>query len=258
MAEEQTTKTCTVCGIDVTGKPRTKDAQGRYICKDCFDKARATQSALKNPPPPPGAAQSGSASPAIEDNSFLLGMGAKNAIAESGTKPCPECGRALTTDSVVCVGCGYNTATGKRMAVRVLKPEKAEDDGVKGKGRSSGKGTNPHLIGLAVLGLFTAGAVAGMLQPDVATYFALAVRIYMIVIHIWVVVTAWQDETGYGIGCLLCGPFEIYWVLAKSENTLMKWLYMSGLLANIMGIIMSPEMLAAFSEGAASVPPEGE
>lgn len=31
-------KICTVCGIDCSSKPRTKDPQGRYTCRECYDR----------------------------------------------------------------------------------------------------------------------------------------------------------------------------------------------------------------------------
>src|SRR5215831_19131612 len=102
-----TTKLCTVCGIDCSGKPRIKDQQGRYICKECFDKAKQTRQTQKNPAPAATAPAAGTDVPTEGDNSFLLDLAsAKESTGLKGTKPCPECGRAVPTDAVICIGCG--------------------------------------------------------------------------------------------------------------------------------------------------------
>src|SRR5437763_236971 len=121
MAEPTVAKLCTVCGIDCSGKPRIKDQQGRYICKECFDKAKQTRQTQKNPAPVAAAVAAESAAATEGDNSFLLTLGTKESTGLKGTKPCPECGRAVPTDAVLCIGCGYNLATGKRVQVKVVK-----------------------------------------------------------------------------------------------------------------------------------------
>lgn len=122
---EATAKVCTVCGLDVSNKPRVKDAAGRYMCQDCFNKAKATRGAQTAPKAPPKPAP-GALSADPTDNSFLLDMGSKKSRAEQGTVPCPECGRALDPSSVLCIGCGLNLQTGKRLQVKVHKPEKPQ------------------------------------------------------------------------------------------------------------------------------------
>jgi len=122
----QAAKPCTVCGIDCAGRPRAKDAQGRYTCKDCIEKAKQTKTALKTTPPPPATTSKGGSapSPSEGDNSFLLDLGSKASLATTGTQPCPECGRALTANTVLCIGCGYNLQTGKRVPMKVIKAKK--------------------------------------------------------------------------------------------------------------------------------------
>jgi len=124
MADAPTPKICSICGIDVSNKPRTKDPSGRYVCAECIDKAKQTKQVLKNPPKP------GTAKPAVRaasdgegDNSFILDIGASSAGTKGG-KACPNCGRGLSQDSVVCIGCGYNANTGKQIQVKVVKAKK--------------------------------------------------------------------------------------------------------------------------------------
>lgn len=120
---ESGVKSCSVCGIDVSGKPRVKDAAGRYMCADCVQKAKAARGAQTAPKPKP-AATTTAAPTGEEDNSFLLNLGGKASMAAKGVVLCTECGRALEHGAVVCVGCGFNTATGKRLQIKVHKPEK--------------------------------------------------------------------------------------------------------------------------------------
>src|SRR5258708_4962588 len=40
MSSPSSAKVCIKCGSDCSGKPRTKDAQGRYTCKACLDAAQ--------------------------------------------------------------------------------------------------------------------------------------------------------------------------------------------------------------------------
>jgi hypothetical protein len=127
-------KTCTVCGIDCSGRARVKDQQGRYVCKDCFDKVKQTKQALRNPPAPAAgsvAANEAASAATDGDNSFLLDMGSKESTGIAGTKGCPECGRAIPANAVICIGCGYNLTSGKRIPVKVIKAPKGKksDDG---------------------------------------------------------------------------------------------------------------------------------
>lgn len=255
MAEAQgpAPKTCTVCGTDVSGKPRVKDAQGRYMCKECFDKARATKGAQDHAAKPRPEAAAKPAPLADEDNSFLLGIGSSS-IAAEGTAPCPECGRALTKNTIVCVGCGFNTQTGKRMQVKVTKERapKGESGGTSASGGSIAG--NPHIIGIVTLLAFAGMAVGVVMSPDFAPIYSIATSVFTFCVWIWVVVSAWQDETWMGILCLLCGIYALYWALVKSENVLQKWLYFVGILAQIMGILLNPQVLGQITGGGAGGP----
>lgn len=49
-------KLCVVCGENCAGQPRTKDAQGQYYHKECFEReleARKSRRAAANPESPP-------------------------------------------------------------------------------------------------------------------------------------------------------------------------------------------------------------
>jgi len=239
MAEAQGSapKTCTVCGTNVSGKPRVKDAQGRYMCKACFDKARATKGAQEHAAKPKPEAAAKPVPLADEDNSFLLGIGSSS-IASEGTAPCPECGRALTKNTIVCVGCGFNTQTGKRMQVKVTK-ERAP----KGESAASGESMlkNPHVLGLLTLCALGGLALLALVDPSLSAAYFVLLAVFSLVVHIWVVFAAWQDETIHGVLCLVTFFFGIfwfymlYWTLIRNENTLLKWMFINCILGPMIG-----------------------
>lgn len=118
------TKTCLVCGIDVSNKPRVKDSQSRYTCKDCLDraaKAKQAQQQAKDPKAAAGSQGNDKAEQATADNAFLLDLG-KPAIKE-GHHACPNCGKPISDEAKICINCGMNQQTGQRLHVNVLKPK---------------------------------------------------------------------------------------------------------------------------------------
>jgi hypothetical protein len=187
MSAEPTTssKLCTVCGIDCAGKPRIKDQQGRYICKECFDKAKQTRQTQKSPPAA-GAPAEAAAIPADGDNSFLLAMGSKESTGTAGTKACPECGRAMPQNAVICVGCGFNTSTGKRLSVKVIKAKK--EKGAPGAASKAVDASSAMLF--SVIGGCIGGAIGAAIWAAIAYFTQLEIG--------WI---AWAVGGLCGAGC---------------------------------------------------------
>lgn len=111
-------KTCVFCGKDCANRPRVKDAQGRYACRDCADARAKSPSrapdvldlvahldapsepeiyAIEEPPPKP-------VRPPVVPADGIRSMQA-----------CPKCGKAILTDQKVCVDCGTDLRSGKRL-----------------------------------------------------------------------------------------------------------------------------------------------
>lgn len=117
-------KTCLICGLDVSDKPRAKDAQGRYTCKECLDralKAKAAQQQAKAPPKAPAASSPKAADEPVANNAFLLDLG-KPAI-KAGQHACPNCAKPVMDDAKICVNCGMNQQTGQRLHIQVQRPD---------------------------------------------------------------------------------------------------------------------------------------
>ncbi|CAG0970577.1 hypothetical protein PHYC_01223 [Phycisphaerales bacterium] len=278
MAEAQSAgqKTCTVCGLDVAGKPRVKDAQGRYMCQDCFNKARAARGAQNAPKIAAQAAKPLSPPPDESDNSFLLDIGKKGSVSERGVAPCPECGRALEEGTVVCVGCGYNSKTGKRLQVKVLKPEVDKSSGAKVTSPGSSLASNPHVIGVAVAIMWGGFAGAVVAAPDLYLVYVIAYLLYTLVVGICIIVQIWSESPMAGgilialrvggrsvagmagrsgdenapmiaVGielALLLVTLAI--VLTKVESIVLRWLWCAGILAGILGAVVNPDVLKQF------------
>ncbi|MDX2131951.1 MAG: hypothetical protein SFY69_07865 [Planctomycetota bacterium] len=244
-------KTCSVCGIDVSGKPRVKDSAGRYLCQDCVAKAKAARGAQTAKPPAPPARPGAAAPGADDDNTFLLNIGGKSSVAEKGTTPCPECGRPLVDGTVVCVGCGFNTKTNKRTQVKVEKAKPAP-----GEKAESSRGGNffsdqPHLVGLGMLLVFGALGAGVMVVPEIHILYLILAGVMYLASRVWALFAAWQDETWKGILILISWVFgilwlyELYWVLVEAENVLLKWMWVVSLVALIVGFFLNPEILSA-------------
>lgn len=107
-------KTCIRCGQDCAAKPRTKDAQGRYTCRTCYDQRAVA------PPAPPADEPSVGFDGAIplEDDPAGIGLAAVAQPTE-----CSNCGLFLPRDTVICTRCGLNTQTGQVLGTQKVTGE---------------------------------------------------------------------------------------------------------------------------------------
>jgi len=143
------------------------------MCQECFDKVKHTKQVQKAPPPAPAptlAEKAAAAKVDLNDNSFLLDMGGASKTAETpGTKVCPECGRGMTSSAVICIGCGFNTQSGKRLTLKVEKAKK----------RKEGAAADAAEVGsyaiFAVIGGLIGGALGCGIWTAIAYYAQLEV-----------------------------------------------------------------------------------
>ncbi len=112
-------KICVLCNQDVSGKPRTKDRQGRYACRACLDKRAATMPATEIAAPPDHAED------AIAMSDEGGGWSLENELVAGPTgTPCPQCNGNMTSGAVLCTTCGYNAATGGLSSTRIEKEKR--------------------------------------------------------------------------------------------------------------------------------------
>jgi hypothetical protein len=182
-------KACTICGLDITNAPRTKDAKGGYVCTDCMKKAQSTAQALKSPPK---VAAVKPAESDDEDNAFLLNLGTASQALQGG-KECPKCERVLNQTDHLCLGCGYNFDAGKVVQTKVVRAPKV-------KGESSGSGGLSH-VHVAI------GMIAACVLPQ-GIHMAAPGEIYLLVGTLACVLV--------GLGSVIFGAFMVM----KSESVL--------------------------------------
>ncbi len=126
---EAAAKPCAVCGIDCTGRPRVKDQQGRYLCNDCYELAKQTIQVQNAPPLGPIAAPEPSPfdAPLPEPQPADMTVVLDDANDKPRESRCPECGRPLKSRHIVCVACGYDTETGKRLRMKVRRLRRSRE-----------------------------------------------------------------------------------------------------------------------------------
>jgi hypothetical protein len=245
MADAIVAKLCTVCGIDCSGKPRIKDQQGRYICKECFDKAKQTRQTQKNPAPAAVAATDGASEAAAEgDNSFLLGLGStKASTGLQGTKPCPECGRAMGTEAVVCIGCGYNTGTGKRHVVKVVKTKQKVEKERSGGGAASGFFQNGPLLGLIIFLIHAGSGAALFIEPSIGLAMLGLSLLVALVVWIATIVAALRENSVWGLICIIPLMAAI-WGLFMTEDTRFRSIWGGHILGSIARAVIATFIVA--------------
>lgn len=104
-------KICVLCSKSCAGMPRIKNERGQYAHKACVDAKSNAQPA-----------------PVEEDNLYdddLGGMddllddiGVEEEAFGESAMACPGCGQRMADGTVVCMGCGYNTQSGKAMSTK--------------------------------------------------------------------------------------------------------------------------------------------
>jgi len=117
-------KICVLCGQSCAGQVRIKNEKGQYAHRACV-KAKQEQAAVVKPEPAYEDDSSDALGGGMDDllGDDLLGddlIGDIGIQGDSGgaTMPCPGCGRPMDGGAVVCVGCGYNTQSGKSMSTK--------------------------------------------------------------------------------------------------------------------------------------------
>ena len=215
------TKLCTGCGLDVSDKPRTKDAQGRYFCQACGAKAAAAKPPATPPAKPmPAAAPMPAAKPMPAADAPMLvdpimekvlsqalpplPAGKDGARAVSTT--CNACSAAMSPGATICLVCGYNAATGKVMKTKVLAAEKSGGGGKGGPKISLGSNTDWSAVGKLAGGIFLYFVVLGFLvavNPLFIIPLALSLMVYGLYYMIAMIVQPFLE------GRVLWGMFHI-------------------------------------------------
>ncbi|MFI4881505.1 MAG: hypothetical protein ACIAQU_02845 [Phycisphaerales bacterium JB064] len=182
-------KICVVCGADCATLPRLKDSQGRYACKTCVEAKRraatgdkAMPKASPAPKPRPAASAAGGASAGFSMDAYLDGIHTPDA------NPCPKCGAGRAADAVVCMQCGFDSASGRAMTTKVGKDKPKRT-------RSSAprvsSGMVCVIIALAMLGVLP---LLAMSSPEGTGVALLIGVIWNLVAYAYMVGSAFRDD----------------------------------------------------------------
>ena len=251
---ESAGKTCVVCGKDVSGQPRVKDAAGHYMCAgECQQKAIAAAKARKDaaaqpkpgPPAPlgPTLAKKPASSEPLPPGGLLGQLIDDSPMLKSAK--CESCGSAMPGGSVICTRCGFNTQTGKALktAVIVEKEKKEEKVASRYKGEF---GPSFGMLFLIVAG--TIGLLCGLatVSPIFMVLGLMLASLCLFVGAVWGIVDAFrQGEALWGIlgvlGFFLGFPGLgfLYYMIFVNELKWSKSLYLGGIVGFIAGLVIA-------------------
>jgi hypothetical protein len=223
-------KLCSVCGEDVSARPRTKDKHGRYFCTPCYERAIAAKHAKHEAAPLPKArlahvtpalvpndarapsrtakprAQPKPAEPQVDEPNILEGLLDLEGPAAAPAMICPSCRSSIPAGGIVCTMCGYNLQTGDSVKHTRVKMQ-----------REAGGVVWPATVGIismvlggggvVVYGLYLLLAVLGALQAGVLGAALVSV---IPVGSLLTSLAAWLFRDGYRI--LRRNPDGVKWI----------------------------------------------
>ncbi len=146
-----TVATCTICAGPLGAEKPASDAKGRPVCAACVERARKAKLAAKAASKAPVGGTPAASLDQPDDNAFLLELGGK-AQALSGGKPCPQCEMVANQQDRVCLSCGYDFESGKKVRTKIEKAPRAKQGGA-----SPGSGQK---VAMVVVALAAAAAAA--------------------------------------------------------------------------------------------------
>lgn len=249
-------KTCIVCGTDVSGKPRVKDAQGRYVCAgECQQKLAAQRGgggggagsspARASTPPTSRAPSSRGGEPGA-------GLSMSDLISDSPmltAKNCPSCNNPMTNGAVICVRCGFNTSTGKSVHTKVSVEHAPKEKRVKVKGgnRYAQGEFGPSFGKVLLCACAGAALIAGLaaIGPEMVVVSMVLLAILGLVAWGWTVVAAFaNDQSGWAI-CGIVGvfipfvglPFLVYAIFLNQEK-FSRSLYIASILGWLFWVVV--------------------
>ncbi|MGV6815197.1 MAG: hypothetical protein ACWA5W_09355 [Phycisphaerales bacterium] len=182
-------KQCVICGQSCAGQPRIKNEKGQYAHQACVQ-AKQDQHAEPEPTADHDDLYDDGLGEGMDDLFDDLGDmgeigidqadGFGDSAGAGSAMACPSCGQRMPEGAAICMGCGYNTQSGKTISTK-----RKNDQG-------SGK-ANAALGGMAKVGGFAAGPFVPLIGAIVGGIIGAA---------IWAAISYF---TGYEIGWIAWG-----------------------------------------------------
>lgn len=212
-------KTCIVCQQDVSAKPRSKDAHGRYVCKECEAKAVATGAAKR----------AAEAAPVAKSEPSVAAKPAPSGgfdLFADVPQPCPSCSAPMKNNASVCTICGFNKETGQALKTRVLAAPKER----KVRGQGSKVSISPDHLAMGLIVVMIGLGAVGLFMPEMAAILYIISVVVWYAVWVCGIVCAFRDgDTRWGVIGILgaVSPVVIaFWVylMFLSERPLIKLL----------------------------------
>lgn len=246
-------KICVICGEDCSTRPRVKSPEGQYACRACMERREAERAR-------PAAALT-------NDDFALDDLGQHEAYdiddrfsdiesPQVESNPCPNCGLPRSGGAVVCMSCGFNSASGAKVTT-AFTSEKVKKE------RST-----PAIPAewwfplLGVGGLIAWPVIATTSEAGFGVAF-LAAALWNLIAYIMMIVAAFKDDDSkWGIigicawvpviGWVASLFFVLYYCIFGSTRTGWKVNYWCSFFAVITIVVvlftMFPDMLAEMAE----------
>lgn len=250
-------KICSVCGVDCSTMKRAKDAQGRYICGECLERAREAKVAKQGKPvvvPVEVAGRSVSKGPVavgpdgrdmILDN-LLKSSPAADAVA------CTECGFPMQPKALLCTHCGFNKEAGRSLRTVVVRAPKEKKES------TSRRKASFHVGPWGAFGLIAGGSLGllfgGMLLQSPG--MILGAYVFWGICALWVrvalVFDGFRNSAVSGVIIILgmffwlADLYTLVYVFTQAEETNQKaylgvlFSFVVGLVAFLMALIPAP------------------
>jgi len=161
-------KQCIFCGKTCVGQPRIKDNKGQYAHRAC---AEAKQAEKTEPAVDPELAALGFDDDGFGDMSDLLPDTPEEIQQPAMRAACPSCGNALASGVVVCMGCGYNSESGKSLKTKARDQAAGAAGGAMVAGVAGKAGGASLAVFMPIVGACVAGAMGAAIWAAIA-YFA--------------------------------------------------------------------------------------
>lgn len=137
-----TTKVCAVCGVSCAGQPRTRDKEGRYFHRICYDNVMAEKRRREAAGEADATQESGVLlDTAVADTnlSMLSQLDIEPAKLGDPSSFCVECGKHVDGDDVICTHCGADLSPEAAQTTKKKKqPRRTRRYGVEEVGGSLG------------------------------------------------------------------------------------------------------------------------
>jgi hypothetical protein len=248
-----TAKICVHCDQDCSAKPRTKDGQGRYLCRECLDKLKTKAAAPPAPAAPPRPKAPPAPRPAVvaappvaEEGSVLSTL-----LADSPA-PCPGCAAPMGKDTIICAFCGFNKQTGEAARTRIARAPKEKKE------RSG-----PHLsLSPAALFFITAGVQIAplallLVNKDLAIVFQLLGAACSLAVVVWTIIDGFMTSPASGALLivtlfipLLNVIYWLYYIFSVCENVYLRAVWLAQVLVTIATFVLVFAGAMALASGA--------